>query len=252
MSKIGPCQPVQLVAGRQEAYDGRMINTLVKRVFPKSAFSLFAAGMFLLAACQSAQSAPTEHSADVSDVGVRLTETISKAESGDPEAQYKLGEMYLSGVVAGDKALLLKSARKAEDWFLKSAAGDYEKGYYGVACAIYSSGRPDRYGEALTFMRTAANRGNITAMAEVAKYHSNGAGTQKDSELTLRWVFRAMQASFALSEQDSFLTQHELGNIMVALISDRCGPSVSLGELPSSGLRFPGGPKDPILSPFQK
>ena len=148
-----------------------------------------------------------------------LEELLSKARSGDAEAQYWVGSMYEQGrLVPKDleqaKQWFLKSAEQgfapaqrtcglmsrltnpaiAERWMLRTAEqGDTEAQFWlGVAYEQNWFGTTD-VKEAVKWYRKAAEGGNPDAQAELGEKYEDGEGVEQNYELAAKWYRMAAE-----------------------------------------------------------
>ena len=81
------------------------------------------------------------------------------AEEGNAEAQYELGDCYLSGIT-GEGKNMIEAAR----WFRKAAAQGHAKAQYKLGlCYYYGKGLPENKTEAGKWFRKAAEQGDPEA-----------------------------------------------------------------------------------------
>jgi TPR repeat protein len=95
---------------------------------------------------------------------VQFLKYKSKAENGDPEAQYNLGKCYAKGLgVAQDGAEAVK-------WFRKSAEQGNADGQYNLGiCYANGQGIDKNYVEAAKWFRKAAEQGHLKAKEQEAE-----------------------------------------------------------------------------------
>lgn len=134
-----------------------------------------------------------------------LEELLSRARSGDAEAQYWVGIMYGEGLVPKDleqaKQWFLKSAEQgfapaqrtfAERWMLRaSEQRDSEAQFWlGVAYEQNWFGTTD-VKEAVKWYRKAADGGNPDAQVELGEKYEDGEGVEQNYKLAAEWFRRA-------------------------------------------------------------
>ena len=125
---------------------------------------------------------------------------LKKAESGDPQAQYDLAQLYGNG-----SKEIPRNQEAAFSWFMKA-------GEQGLAPAQYQVGRLLFYGqgvarnqqEAVNWYYVAAEQGHMEAQFELGKCYVLGKGIQRDHGEALRWYRLAadqgmQQAQFAVA-----------------------------------------------------
>ncbi len=238
---------------------------LSKRAVSNAALSALMLFALLLAGCQSLPEAATtqhvtsseitrnksdefetrrkaERCARADEIRNEVAEIKLKAEAGDAEALYRLGTWYDLGNEVCDETLVPKDLKLAEEWYLKSAAGGYARGYYGVGCIMYKTGGRRRAQEALSFLQTAADLGVIDAKAQIAKYYWHGLVYEQDYDSALSWVLHTLDS--VNREYDDHLDRSiALSFVLLDFTSDRCGPALPRLPAPKTpkhppGLRF--------------
>jgi len=104
-----------------------------------------------------------------------LKETYQKAEIGDAEAQYNLGEMYYNGegVSQNDK--------EAVKWYLKAAEQGHAKAQFNLGL-MYDIGKgvSQDYKEAVKWYSKAVRQGHAEAQRHLAICYAKGEGVPKD------------------------------------------------------------------------
>jgi uncharacterized protein len=164
------------------------------------------------------QAALAAHAHFKSLTQTELEELLSKARSGDAEAQYWVSIMYGEGLVPRDleqaKQWLLKSAEQgfapaqrtyglmsrlsnpaiAERWMLRaSEQGDSEAQFWlGVAYEQNWFGTIDVQ-EAVKWYRKAAEGGNPDAQVELGEKYEDGEGVEQNYELASKWYRMAAE-----------------------------------------------------------
>jgi TPR repeat protein len=122
-----------------------------------------------------------------------------KAESGDAEAQSRLGECYLKGEgVPKDDAQAVTWYRKAAEQGLAEA-----QFYLGV---FYAAGKKvlKDSAQAFKWYRKAAEQGHVMAQEELGFSYAGGEGVPKDDIQAVVWFRKA-------AEQGSLMAQTKLG-----------------------------------------
>jgi TPR repeat protein len=106
---------------------------------------------------------------------VYVEETKTKAASGDPGAQFTLGECFFTG------RGVAKNEVEAVKWFRKSAEqGNTDAQAKLGWCYLNGVGIPKDDAEAVRWLRGAADKGNSDAKHNLGKCYLNGAGVPKD------------------------------------------------------------------------
>jgi len=147
-----------------------------------------------------------------------LNELLSKAQSGDAEAQYWVGTIYTEGKVPKNleegTRWLLKSAEQGyapaqftcgmmsrltnpavgERWMLRAAQqGDAEAQFWlGVGYEQNWFGTADVH-EAVKWYRKAAEGGNPDAQVELGQRYEDGEGVEQDYKLAAEWYRKAAE-----------------------------------------------------------
>jgi uncharacterized protein len=110
---------------------------------------------------------------------------LSHAESGDPEAQYWVGQVY------GEGRLVPMNYAVSRDWMLKSA----EKGYapaQEIVGMMYMGATGD-YGKADMWLRRAAEQGNAEAQFWLGAAYEQGRIGTTDYREAFRWLKKAAE-----------------------------------------------------------
>ncbi len=111
---------------------------------------------------------------------------LSRAEQGDAEAHYILGQNYRDG------KNVKMSVAEARRWYLKAAESGHSKAQYEIGY-FYERGRSvdkDLH-EACYWYRKAAAQGNARAQYKVGLFYEQGWVTQKDLEAAQNWYWKA-------------------------------------------------------------
>jgi len=149
-------------------------------------------------------------------------ETLEKAQRGDAEAQYNLGEIYDKGKgVPEDDTEALKWYRLAAEqgdagaqyklgvmyesgrgvhkgwagsyyplkWYRLAAEGGYADAQYKLGY-MYATGQgvPYDYTEAVKWYRLAAEQGEVNAQFNLGRMYARGQGVPKDQTEALKWL----------------------------------------------------------------
>ena len=147
-----------------------------------------------------------------------LSELLSKAQSGDAEAQYWVGTFYTEGKVPknldGGTRWLLKSAEQGyapaefsyglmsreanpsvgEKWMLRAAQQGHAEAQFwlGVGYEQNWFGNVD-VGEAIKGYRKAAEGGDPDAQVELGQKYEDGEGVEQDYKLAAVWFRKAAE-----------------------------------------------------------
>lgn len=100
---------------------------------------------------------------------------MKRAQNGDPEAQFTLGNMYLRGTG------IEQDYEKAIYWLKMAAQKGHAAAQYNVACCYYSgTGVPEDKITAVNMFKEAAEKGDLDAMNNLGGCFMFGSGTAKD------------------------------------------------------------------------
>ncbi|HEY5715449.1 MAG TPA: tetratricopeptide repeat protein [Psychromonas sp.] len=126
--------------------------------------------------------------------------TLQKAEQGEVDAQYQLGEMYYSGTgVAQD----YKAAAK---WYQKAAQQGNTKAQFQLGEMYYSgTGVTQNYEAAAKWYREAALQGDARAQFKLAFIYCTGEGVTQNPKLAYMWA--------NLSEYNGYHNARKMKNI---------------------------------------
>jgi TPR repeat protein len=119
---------------------------------------------------------------------------LSRAEQGDAEAQYTLGNNYHFGI--GVK----KDVVKARRWYLKTAENGHSEAQYDIGYN-YEKGRfvSKSLNKAFNWYRKAAAQANARAQYKIGLFYEQGWSVQKDLEEALEWYKKAASQGHALA-----------------------------------------------------
>lgn len=145
---------------------------------------------------------------EVKDNAVR--EMAKLADSGDPNAQYRMGQLYRDG------GLVIPDGVVAYDWFAKAAEQGHVAAQGGSLCAAYFMGReylrgrsvPKDIPKAVELFRQAADGGNPYAQYMLGKLCLMGKGVPEDREQAHHWFTQSARqgndyAQYFLDRWDS-------------------------------------------------
>lgn len=126
----------------------------------------------------------------------KFKQALPKAEAGNAEAQFDIGNMYEKGNgVARDNS-------KAFEWYLKAAKQQHEKAAFEVGFAyLRGSGVSKDYDKALKWLNTAAEFNNVRAYYFLGTMYEKGNGVSKNLDKALRWYTRASKGGYAVAEE---------------------------------------------------
>lgn len=120
---------------------------------------------------------------------------INKAEQGDIQAQFNIGERYYYGDG------IEENHEEAVKWYRKAA----EQGYAIAQCNIgYCYGNGDgvekNYEEAVKWYRKAAEQGDADAQTNLGVCYKNGDGVEKNYDEAVKWYRKAAEQGFARAQ----------------------------------------------------
>ena len=160
-------------------------------------------------------------------------ELKAKADKGDPQSEYGVGQLYLQGMgVAADPKKAVRWYRKAAEhgfaqaqfqlgmqyikgegvtedeeealhWFTKAAEqGLVEAQVEAGRCYYTGKGTRVNGSEAMFWFRKAADQGSVPAEYFIGKCYFEGTGVPRDIEAAVKWTLRAAEAGYAAAEQE--------------------------------------------------
>ena len=136
---------------------------------------------------------PSDKSLDRFEEIIKSPEAIetvkNKAEDGDPESQFYLGLMFVSGQGMKEDAL------EGVNWLRKSAEqGNALAQFYFGGCYLDGlKGFPKNYDEAFKWIKKSAEQGNIDAQAELGVLYKSGRGVAKNDVEAFKWYKKAAE-----------------------------------------------------------
>ena len=147
-----------------------------------------------------------------------LTALQAKAQAGDAEAQFQLGEAYRAGKgVAADPETAIM-------WYRRATAQGHIRASEELGFALFAHG--DRR-EAMPYIEKAAARGEARAFYLLGTAHFNGDYATRDWPLAYAQTERAAAAGLAAAQKNMELMDHYL------LPSDKAKADQILATLPS-------------------
>ena len=131
--------------------------------------------------------------------GGSLQELRQRAESGDPDAQCKLGDRYYEGNG------VQQDYREAVKWFRKAAQQGNAEAQAGLGlCYLTGEGVPEDAREAVKWLRKSAEQGNASGQILLGLCYEDGIGVPKDMREAVKWYRKA-------AEQGNAEAQNKLG-----------------------------------------
>ncbi|MGM0422274.1 MAG: SEL1-like repeat protein [Pseudomonadota bacterium] len=109
------------------------------------------------------------------------------AEQGHAKSQYALGGAYDFG--RGTAA----DAKKAEHWYRKAAEQDHITAQSNLGILLHEVGKTQ---QAVTWLNKAAEAGDVTAQTYLAMLYIDGDGVEQDFEKTIAWYKRAADKGY--------------------------------------------------------
>ncbi len=126
-----------------------------------------------------------------------LAAIIQAANRGDPEAENRLGYMYLTGASETGH-----DETKALEWFRKAAAQNFAKAEVNLGDMFLHGlgGLGTNYEEALSWYLKAAQQNNAGAEFRLGSMFEGGFGTTKDLQQAVDWYRKAADQGYADAE----------------------------------------------------
>jgi len=151
------------------------------------------------------QAKPKESTEEEIPLSEFTKQEIARAESGDTDAQYRLGVSYQAGIG------LAKDAGKSAKWFRKAAEQGNAVAQLELAW-IYKAGEgvEKDLKEAAKWCQQAADQGYAHAQYELGLAYQNGEGVEKDLKEAVKWYRKAADQGFA-SAQGSLGFMYKFG-----------------------------------------
>jgi hypothetical protein len=120
-----------------------------------------------------------------------------RAEQGDANAQYELGQMYARGQgVPRDYV-------QAYGWYQKAASQGSAHAEYAIGCLYYYGyGQMQSYTDALAWYRKAADHGNAWAIDAIGSMNFYGYGMPQSNAEAAVWYKKAADLGYARAEYD--------------------------------------------------
>jgi TPR repeat protein len=124
-----------------------------------------------------------------------LEELVSRAEAGDAESEFELGNRYYSGKG------VTRDFSEAVKWFRKAAEQNFAKAQYNLGfCYSKGEGLAKDEVEAAKWFRKAAEQNLATAQTKLGFCYENGRGLQKDEAEGAKWYRKAAEQNFSLAQ----------------------------------------------------
>lgn len=130
---------------------------------------------------------------------------IKLAEQGNPEAQYKVGEMYELGKG------VTKNLETAQVWYEKSAQKNHKKAKYKLMFLKIQANGLDAASKAeLGVLRQEAAAGKADAQYFLGKMYATGVGVPKSLNNAITWLNKAAFNGIPEAEHEAIAAEEEL------------------------------------------
>jgi len=150
--------------------------------------------IILLGALPSQQSPGNPAISSPKTSAVDLTALQSKAESGDGEAQFQMGQAFESGVS------VKQNDAEAAKWYRMAAEHGNAAAQVQLGILLWTGRGVDKdKTEAVTWYRKAAKQGNSAAMFNLGTAYYNGEGLSTDNLRALEWFLLAQNHGSTLA-----------------------------------------------------
>lgn len=135
------------------------------------------------------------------DIPLGMKYIQQAAEKGYAEAQYFIGEMYLSGELQGADVGFSEDPYTAVKWFRRAAEqGEPEAQYMLGLCYSSGDGVGQDYFAAVNWYRKAAEQGHVASQYEVGNCYYNGLGCTKDYDVAVKYLQKAAEQGYAAAQ----------------------------------------------------
>ena len=122
-------------------------------------------------------------------------DVMKNAQSGDPDAQLRLGNMYLRGIG------IEKNSKRAIYWLKQAADQGSPAALFDLGCCYLSGlGVPEDKITAVLMFRQAAEKGDLDAMNNLAGCYLRGDGVQKDQAAAADYYRQAAEMGHAKAQ----------------------------------------------------
>jgi uncharacterized protein len=117
------------------------------------------------------------------------------AKQGNPESQFKIGEMYENGTGVG------QDKREARYWFIRSANQGYEiAGFKLLYWELEIKGLNGKNKAKVEELNNKAKQGDAQAQYYLGKMYANGIGINKNPDVAIDWLNKAALAGVLEAE----------------------------------------------------
>ncbi len=118
-----------------------------------------------------------------------------KAEQGDAEAQWQLGDCFRLGTG------IEKDDKQAVKWYRKAAEQSNAEGQWNIGCCyLYGVGVVTDEKQAVEWLRKAAEQNNAEGQYHLGCCYSYGAGVEKDDKQAVSWYRKAAEQNNAAGQ----------------------------------------------------
>lgn len=140
--------------------------------------------------------------------GQSFNATLKKAEQGDAEAQFQLGNKYRKGEG------VRQDYEEAAKWFRKAADQGHAKAQNNLGVR-YANGQGVRksFKEAVKWYRKAAAQGHATSQNNLGNRYRDGEGVRKSFKEAEKWYRKAADQGHAKAKKNLGELYYKLGNI---------------------------------------
>ena len=130
------------------------------------------------------------HGAAAGELEQRFQDTLKRAQAGDVQAMYAVGETYELGMGT------ISSHSQALKWYRAAAEKGHPEGAYQLGYAYYwGKGVAKDRKQAFDWFQRAAEKGSQAAMPYLSKMYALGQGVPQDKAKAAEWSERANIAS---------------------------------------------------------
>ena len=139
--------------------------------------------------CAGSMLLPCAHAQQGDAVTQQLTILRTKAEKGDAQSQFELGESFLLG-----KLGVATNEVEAVKWFRKAADQNHAAAQYHLGlCEAYGQGVAKDEAAAMKWFRKAAEQNDAKAQYSLGIGYAHGQGVAKDAAEAVRWYRKAAE-----------------------------------------------------------
>jgi TPR repeat protein len=179
-------------ATKEQKVFGQEINVKTSGIRMKKIIIYLCGAMFLLPSC-AGDNKKEKDSKDLNGPGIEKLQ--SRAQAGDPNAQYALANMYCFG--QGVK----QDYRQAARWYRRSAEQGYGPAQYDLAL-MYERGTGviEDANEALKWHRKAAEQGITRAQVNLGMLYTSNKSGEQDYNEAVKWFVEAARQNDPIAQ----------------------------------------------------